>query len=324
MKLTYTNEVLNFHHGQTDCEAGIYLDGEIVGLVTYVLFNKELTISHIFIRKEFRRQGYGSRLMKYIKQENSEYKYKPSWKTKDGAIFKHKDLSLTEHINFTRGLEPKIAMGIGIEQEIINWFEDSTGLPFDDVFDFNVVLEYVIYAEKIDYIKYLVDVKKIPITKDLVKIALKTKNKKIIDYIKSKRIVKESQNFMRGLDPMIAMNIGLDSKMKHLLNHIGIHREENDINKFYLLLAHGLEIFNVNEIKQLLDFLNVYKYISDDSKINELRLCAFKGALELGKFLVTRGFDLDLAINKAKELGEKITLKNLFKIKEMLKINEKE
>jgi len=96
MNITYENEVLNFHHGQTDCEAGIYVNGEIAGLVKYVLYNKELTISHIFVRPEFRRKGYGSRLMKYIKEINPEYTYKSSLKTDDGAVFKHKELPLDE------------------------------------------------------------------------------------------------------------------------------------------------------------------------------------------------------------------------------------
>lgn len=96
MKITYSNEVLNFHHDQIDCEAGIFVDEEIVGVVQYTLFDDELTIKHIFIRPDYRRKGYGSRLMKYIKKENAEYTYKSSLKTELGADFKHKDLPLDE------------------------------------------------------------------------------------------------------------------------------------------------------------------------------------------------------------------------------------
>jgi hypothetical protein len=97
-KITYTNEVLDFHHGQIDCEAGIYLNDKIIGFSRYVLYNHELTISYIIIKPEYRRQGYASRLLKYIKQKNLEYKYKSSLKTPEGAAFKPKDLSLTENI----------------------------------------------------------------------------------------------------------------------------------------------------------------------------------------------------------------------------------
>jgi GNAT superfamily N-acetyltransferase len=112
-KFTYTNEVLDAYSGQINCEAGIYVDSEIVGIVQYVLFDNKLTVSDIFVRKEFRRMGYGSRLIKYIKQENPEYKYKPSLKTDLGAAFKHKDVSLIETQHFTRGQDPKNAMGTG-------------------------------------------------------------------------------------------------------------------------------------------------------------------------------------------------------------------
>jgi len=96
MKITYTNSVLDYYSGQTNCEAGIYVDDEIVGVVQYVLYDDELSISDIFIRPEFRRMGFGSRLMKFIKEQNPEYKYVPSMKTELGSKFKHKDVSLTE------------------------------------------------------------------------------------------------------------------------------------------------------------------------------------------------------------------------------------
>jgi GNAT superfamily N-acetyltransferase len=98
MKITYTNEVLDAYSGQVNCEAGIYVDDEIVGVAQYVLYDGELSVSNIFIRPEFRRKGFGSRLIKYIKQENSKNKYKPSMKTDDGAAFTHKDLPLTESL----------------------------------------------------------------------------------------------------------------------------------------------------------------------------------------------------------------------------------
>lgn len=96
MKITYSNEVLDAYSGQINCEAGIFVDGEIVGVAQYILYDNELTISDIFVRPEFRRQGFGSRLMKYIQQENPDYHYKPSLKTELGAKFVHKEIGLDE------------------------------------------------------------------------------------------------------------------------------------------------------------------------------------------------------------------------------------
>lgn len=99
MKITYSNEVLDAYSGQINCEAGIFVDGEIVGVAQYVLYDDELTISDIFVRPEFRRQGFGSRLMKYIQKENPDYHYKPSLKTELGAKFVHKEIGLQEGIS---------------------------------------------------------------------------------------------------------------------------------------------------------------------------------------------------------------------------------
>jgi len=108
MAIRYTNEVVGSYSRQTNCEAGIYVDGDIAGLVQYVLYDQELTISHIFVRPEYRRQGYGSRLMKYIQKENPDYKYKPSMMTDDGAAFKHKDLPLeNKFVSFNNWLSEK-------------------------------------------------------------------------------------------------------------------------------------------------------------------------------------------------------------------------
>jgi len=122
-KITYTNEVVDEYSGQLNYEAGIYLNGEIIGMVQYVLYDEELTVSDILVRPEYRRQGYGSRLIKYIKEENPDYEYKPSIMKPDGAKFIHKDLFLEEsikakfvyeNINFERGQDPKKAMDIGV------------------------------------------------------------------------------------------------------------------------------------------------------------------------------------------------------------------
>lgn len=147
--ITYTNEVLDAYSGQINCEAGIYLNQEIIGVVEYVLYDEELTVSNIFIRPEFRRQGYGSRLMKYIKQQNPNYKYKSSMKTDLGSAFKHKDISIYENkfISFNNWIfeeekeeakenseEPRYGC-IMMDANIKNWKEYHTsGIDEKDVY----------------------------------------------------------------------------------------------------------------------------------------------------------------------------------------------
>jgi len=98
-KITYTDELTGFYAGQKNMETGIYVNDEIVGLVQYHLYGSELTIANIFVREEFRRQGFGSRLIKHIMLQNPDYKYKPSLMTDLGSKFKHKDVSSTEKEN---------------------------------------------------------------------------------------------------------------------------------------------------------------------------------------------------------------------------------
>jgi predicted GNAT family acetyltransferase len=172
-KITYTNEVVASYSGQTNCEAGLYVDGDIIGLVQYVLYDRELTISHIFVRPEYRRQGYGSRLMKYIQQENPDYKYKPSMMTDDGAAFKHKDLPLeNQFLSFNNWLnesphqkpldEPRYGC-VMMDADIKNWVdfhlagieEDDVYLkPYDESYGLeenpHVTIVYGIHEEEVD------------------------------------------------------------------------------------------------------------------------------------------------------------------------------
>ena len=90
--LTYEEEHLGSVYGQDNYELGLYLNGEIVGLVNYVIFEGELTVSMINVRPEFRRRGFGSRMMQYIKKIHPEAEYKPYLKTDMGAKFIHKEV----------------------------------------------------------------------------------------------------------------------------------------------------------------------------------------------------------------------------------------
>jgi GNAT superfamily N-acetyltransferase len=82
----------------------MYINGDIVGMVEYTLFESELTVSNIIVRPELRRRGYGSKMMSYLKKHHSDYTYKPSIKTDLGAKFKHKEISDSQQFE----LAPKV------------------------------------------------------------------------------------------------------------------------------------------------------------------------------------------------------------------------
>ena len=91
-KVEYKFEHIDSHSGQDNYELGMYVDGDIMGMVQYVLFNGELTVSDIVVRPEFRRRGFGSMMMQAVIRNHPDHKYVPSMKTDLGAKFNHKDI----------------------------------------------------------------------------------------------------------------------------------------------------------------------------------------------------------------------------------------
>jgi len=90
--IEYRDECIGSHSGQTNMELGLYINDEIIGMVQYVLYDGELSVSDIIVRPEYRRKGYGSKMMQHIKKQHPEYKYKSSMKTELGSKFKHKEM----------------------------------------------------------------------------------------------------------------------------------------------------------------------------------------------------------------------------------------
>lgn len=88
--INYEVEHLGGSNGQDDYELGAYVDGDIIGMVQYTIFEDELTIRDIMVRPEYRRQGFGSKMMQYLKQYHPDATYKPSLKTDLGSSFQHK------------------------------------------------------------------------------------------------------------------------------------------------------------------------------------------------------------------------------------------
>ena len=90
--IEYSFEHVNSYSGQDNYELGAYIDGNIVGLVEYVIFNKELTVSNIVVVPAYRRKGIASRMMQMVKDHHPEARYRPSMMTPDGTKFKHKEI----------------------------------------------------------------------------------------------------------------------------------------------------------------------------------------------------------------------------------------
>lgn len=98
-KITFQHEHLDHYDGQDNYELGIYEDGEVIGYVSYVIYGGEITISDVVVRPDRRREGFGSMLIKKMKQLHPESTYKPSLKTDLGVKFIHKDVELNEQVN---------------------------------------------------------------------------------------------------------------------------------------------------------------------------------------------------------------------------------
>ena len=95
--IEYRFEHLDSYDGQDNYELGMYINNEIIGMVEYITYNGVISVSNIIVRPEYRRKGYGSKMMKAVKQKHPEFKYEPSFKTDLGAKFKHKDVDLYEN-----------------------------------------------------------------------------------------------------------------------------------------------------------------------------------------------------------------------------------
>lgn len=97
-EISFEQEHLDHYDGQDNYELGVYENGEVIGYVDYTIFQNEITVSDILVHPKRRREGFGSMLIKKMKQLHPESTYKPSLKTDLGSKFIHKDVKLNEEI----------------------------------------------------------------------------------------------------------------------------------------------------------------------------------------------------------------------------------
>lgn len=98
-EIVYTNEHLASYSGQHNYELGAYIDDNIVGLVEYVLFRNQITISNVVVVPEYRRLGIASRMVKKMKGMHPNHVYISSMKTDLGSKFIHKEIDDLDHIS---------------------------------------------------------------------------------------------------------------------------------------------------------------------------------------------------------------------------------
>ena len=83
------SECIGYHHGQSDMVIRAYdtQTKDLVGQLSYNIFDNELHISMIEVVPKYRRQGVGTLLMKKMKEENPGLVIKPGLMTNDGYPF---------------------------------------------------------------------------------------------------------------------------------------------------------------------------------------------------------------------------------------------
>jgi GNAT superfamily N-acetyltransferase len=121
-KIRFEHEHLGGYSGQNNYELGLYEDDNVIGYVQYVIYEDELTVSDIVVRPDRRREGFGSMLIKKMKQLHPEAQYQPSMKTDLGAKFIHKDVEVQENDNQNLELNEqikRIRVMMGLNENLI-------------------------------------------------------------------------------------------------------------------------------------------------------------------------------------------------------------
>jgi hypothetical protein len=113
-KIKFYHEHTDSYYGQNNYTLYVYEDDietpkglnekNVLGMVEYVIYENEITVSDILVKKDRRREGFGSMLIKKMKSLHPDSEYKPSLKTDLGSKFIHKDIEIEEETNKIKNL----------------------------------------------------------------------------------------------------------------------------------------------------------------------------------------------------------------------------
>lgn len=85
MKLTFSDESVGYQNGQHDMVLVAYLDGEMVGSLDYSIYGGIPHIKMLEVKKEFRRMGIGTKLLKQLQNMFPEEEIDLGMLTPDGT-----------------------------------------------------------------------------------------------------------------------------------------------------------------------------------------------------------------------------------------------
>ena len=85
--LKLTDECTGYHHGQTDCVIKAILDNQVIGYLSYSIFEGQPNIQHVEVHEDFRRQGIATAMHDKLKSE-SEGEIVHTNQTPDGAAWR--------------------------------------------------------------------------------------------------------------------------------------------------------------------------------------------------------------------------------------------
>lgn len=99
LPIIYEYEHIDNYYGQNNHAIGVYRkdrkgpgDG-IIGIIEFTTYGKEISVSMIRVKDEYKRKGIASRLHQKMREKYPYYKKQESFLTPDGAKLKYKRIS---------------------------------------------------------------------------------------------------------------------------------------------------------------------------------------------------------------------------------------
>ncbi len=86
-ELKFSENMRDYHSGQSFMNAYAYSNNVMVGRVDYSIYDKKIYIDFIEVNPEYRRKGIATKLVDFIKRENPNMPIIPGYATEEGHKF---------------------------------------------------------------------------------------------------------------------------------------------------------------------------------------------------------------------------------------------